>query len=219
MLSEPVTAISDLLLAVFCLAIVASFRKFRKLENSVYSWQVFFLLMGASTFIGVIVHGFRYYQSIPVHDNTWMLMNVIAGVSIYFAQLATSRSILKNSKNGAILRKIAAAQIVVYLILILIFRSFNVVKIQVAAGMVPVMIIYFYDFKKGVQGGAWLGTGIALSFVPAVFHSLKVTISENWFNHNDISHVFIGASFALISYGISIRLKAEEEVKKVSIAD
>jgi hypothetical protein len=168
--------------------------------------------MGLSVFTGVVVHGFRRYQSEDTHYNTWMLMNIIAGGSVYFAQIATARSILKDSSQGTLLSTIARIQALIYMACIAAVHSFSVVKIQIAAGMVPVMIIHFYDYRKGIKGGAWVGIGIALSFFSAVFHTLKLTISERWFNYNDISHVFIGASFVLISAGIRIRYRTAEQI-------
>jgi hypothetical protein len=218
-LSEPVTAVSDLLLSAFCISRVIVFQKYRSPDSALSFWQLFFLLMGVSSSVGVIVHGLRFYQSETVHYNTWMGMSVISGIAIYFAQMATSRSILRESKNGTLLRIIAQVQVVLFLILMILFRNYNVVKIQVAAGMVPVMIIHFYAFRKGMIGSAWLATGIAVSFFSAVVHTLKLSIDDRWFNFNDVSHVFIGTSFALISYGIIIRQKAELAEKAIPITE
>jgi hypothetical protein len=200
-LTEPVTALSDLLLTMLCFSIAVRLKKYKTLSSSIPSWQTFFVIMGISTFTGVLVHGLRNYQTEETHNQFWMGMNVISGVSIYFAQIATVKGILSHSKYGPTLRLVATIQVAAYLVCIALF--------QIAAGMIPVLILNFYDFKKGTPGGAWMGTGIAISFISAVFHTLKLSISERWFNYNDISHVFIATSFIFMARGLDLRMKKQ----------
>jgi hypothetical protein len=202
MLSEPITAITDVLLALLCFIIIFRLRVLKKETGSYSAWSFFFLGMGLSTLTGTIVHGCRHYQTEDAHYNTWMFMNVLSGLSVFFAQLATVKYIHQRSKHAKLLQTIAWIQLVCYFVLILIFRSFNVVKIQVAVAMIPVMIIHIAGFRKGIKGGGWVGAGIGMSFFSAVFHTFKISINEIWFNYNDLSHVFIGASFILIATGV-----------------
>jgi hypothetical protein len=203
-LSEPVTAISDLLLTLLCLSVCKLLQRMSGKNSAITYWQLFFFGMSLSVLTGVFVHGFRHYQTEEQHYLTWMLMNSITGCSVYFAQLATSRSVLKDTRQGNILRMIAQVQILVYLTCLFFIHSFMVVKIQIAAGMVPVMVIYIMNYRKGGKGGGWIGLGIGLSFFSAVFHTLKLSINERWFNYNDLSHVFITASFIMIAAGVKI---------------
>lgn len=212
-LSEPVTALTDLFLSALCFFLFLSLRKYSRISNAANSWQLFFLLMSISAFTGVMVHGLRVYQTEAGHHTTWMIMNVIAGIAIYFGQIATMRSILNDSKHRTRYKVIVNLQIVAYLACILLMKEFNynVVKAQVAIGMVPVMLLNFLDYRKGTRGGVWLGIGIGLSFFSGVFHTLKLSISENWFNYNDISHVFLCACFTLMAYGFTLRMKSMAE--------
>jgi hypothetical protein len=211
-LTEPITAVSDFLLTLLCLAICRKLQPFRKQEPAAAFWQYFFIGMGLSVLTGVVVHGFRQYQSEAEHYNTWMGMNVITGCSVYFAQIATALSVLKGGKGEKRMRTLATVQFVVYLACISLFHSFNAVKIQIAAGMIPVMVLNIIDSRKGAKGGAWLATGIGLSFFSAVCHTLKFSISERWFNYNDISHLFIASSFIGIYIGIRTRLTAGRDI-------
>jgi hypothetical protein len=205
-LSEPTTAVSDFLLTLYCLFICLYLHRRRKGDAAMGSWQLFFTGMGISFLTGVLVHGLRHYQTPEAHYNTWMVMNVITGCSVYFAQIATSRSILKGGRGESWMRTTANVQFIVYLVCIYVFHSFNAVKLQIAAGMIPVMVINFIDYRKGTKGGAWLGVGIGLSFFSAVFHTIKFSISERWFNYNDISHLFLAGSFTMMIMGISRRM-------------
>jgi len=216
-LSEPTTTISDFLLTLYCLLINLFLRRRRNGDAAMASWQFFFAGMGLSFLAGVFVHGLRHYQTEEAHYNTWMVMNVITGCSVYFAQIATSRSILKGGRGELLMRTTANVQFILYLVCIYLFHSFNAVKIQIAVAMVPVMLINFFDYRKGTKGGAWLGVGIGISFFSAVFHTLKLSISERWFNYNDISHLFLAGSFTMMIMGISRRMNGAEATEEEGI--
>ncbi|HEV7230861.1 MAG TPA: hypothetical protein VGO45_06010 [Bacteroidia bacterium] len=205
-LSEPVTAVSDLLLGMLCLFIIISLQKSKRNNPAVTLWQIFFFGMGLSTLTGVIVHGLREYQSETGNHSTWMFMNVISGASVYFAQLATAQSILKDFRFKKLFVIIANAQALAYLLCISFVSgfSFNAVIIQIAAGMIPVMIFHFSASGRNKPGATWIGTGISLSFLSAVARTTKMSLDPDWFNYNDISHIFIAASFIVMFRGISM---------------
>jgi hypothetical protein len=192
-LSEPITALTDLLLAFLCLAIILRLRKGKAKSDTALFWSLFFLGMGLSTLTGSVVHGMRHYQSISTNHTTWMFMNILSGASVFFAQLATYQYIGKRSRYGSAYRILAWTQLGCYAVLILIFRSFEVVKIQVAVGMIPVMIIHIVGYRKGIRGGGWVGAGIGASFFSAIFHTFKLSIDE-----------VIGISFVLIAKGVLV---------------
>ncbi|MFI5148469.1 MAG: DUF6962 family protein [Bacteroidia bacterium] len=204
LLSEPVTALTDLLLALLCLIIIFRLRRSQKTGAASTSWSFFFAGMGLSTFTGALVHGMRAYQTDAAHYNTWMVMNVVSGLSVFFAQMATVDFLRKSGRGDRIYKTIALIQLGCFIVLILLFRNFEVVKVQVAAGMVPVMIIHLTGLRKGVTGSGWIGAGIGVSFCSAIFHTFKLSIHPVWCNFNDLSHLFIGISFVLIAKGILI---------------
>jgi hypothetical protein len=210
-LSEPSTASTDLILAIICLIIMRRLTKDVPGNRWVRGWQFFFAGMGLSALTGVFVHGLRNYLSAADQYLIWMIMNIISGASVCFAQYATLQSVLLKAQNRNFYVALSALQLVAYLFCLLLIHpfSFTIVIIQVAIGMLPVMVINFCDSSKGKTGGIWLGVGIALTFISAVFHILKVSISEHWFNFNDIGHVFIGTSFLLICKGILLRVASE----------
>jgi hypothetical protein len=205
-LSEPVTAVSDLLISMLCLFIVVSLHRSKRNNPAVSFWQIFFLAMGLSAFIGIVVHGLREYQSETGNHSIWMFMNVISGASVYFAQMATARSVLKTSRFKNRFIQIANIQALVYLLCIIFVSGFtyNAVIIQIASGMIPVMALHFSALGRNIPGATWIGTGISLSFLSAVARTLQISLNRNWFNYNDLSHVFIAASFILMFRGISM---------------
>ena len=210
-LSEPTTAFTDLLLAIICLYVMRRLGSALSGSKWKRGWQLFFTGMGLSTLIGVFVHGLRNYLSLDNQYLIWMIMNIISGVSVCFAQYATMHSVLLRSRNRKSYLILTIVQALAYFFCLMLIRpfSFTIVIIQVAAGMLPIMILHYYDSAKGIKGGAWLGTGIALTFIAAVFRLLKVSFSEHWFNYNDIGHIFIGTSFLFICKGILLRAVPE----------
>jgi len=203
-LSEPITALTDLLLAILCSVIILRLLKFRNETGVMSPWSFFFLGMGLSTLTGAIVHGLRHYQTTDANYNTWMCMNILSGLSVFFAQLATAGYIGKISDKGGRYKTMAGIQLGCYIVLIFLFRSFEVVKIQIAVGMIPVLIIHLIGYRKGISGGGWVAAGIGTSFFSAIFHTFKISIDPVWCNFNDLAHVFIGISFVLIAKGVLI---------------
>lgn len=211
-IDEPTTAGTDLVLSILCVFIFLLLSRYSTQCHSIRPWRSFFLLMGLSTLFGSIVHGLRYYQSDTYHYNFWMAMNLISGIAVYFAQMATIKSNFKASRFRNILLTVPNIQLALYLVLIMLFRDFNMVKLQIAAGMVPIMFINFYDYFKGAKGGAWIAGGIAVASLSSVVHSVKFSLNE-WFNYNDISHVLLMCSFSMICYGVVVRMISTREAQ------
>ncbi|HEY6161073.1 MAG TPA: hypothetical protein VI112_07615 [Bacteroidia bacterium] len=210
-IDEPTTTGTDLLLTIICIFIFTWLSRLRGQCGSVSPWRNFFLLMGLSSLLGSIVHGLRNYQSEEYHYNFWMTMNIICGVAVYFAQVATIQSNFRISRFRKILVSIPNIQLAAYLVILYFIHNFNVVVIQIAVGMVPIMFINFFDYFRGTQGGGWISAGIALSCLPALVRGLKFSLNA-WFNYNDLSHVLLMCSFISIFYGVSKMVRARRQV-------
>jgi hypothetical protein len=213
-INEPTTAGTDLILTILCLFLFMWLSRFRSNCASISPWRNFFLLMGLSTLFGSIVHGLKYYQSDDYHYDFWMAMNIISGIGVYFAQMATIRSNFKASRFRSILITIPNIQLAMFLVILFFFRNFNVVIIQIAMGMVPIMFVNFLDYFKGTKGGGWISAGIAISCLSAAVHGLKLSL-HYWFNHDDLSHVLLMISFSMICYGVTVRNLGTKSSSKV----
>lgn len=210
-LTEPTTAISDVAITILCFWIFTSLDKFNQQSTLVKPWQYFFLFMGTSTFLGAIVHGLRFYQTEETRMFTWIVMNIISGTAVFLAQIATLRTHFSNSKYNKLAHVIIATQLIGYYIILIFIKNYNVVKLQVALGMLPIMFLNFYYYSTGQLGSAWIAGGIAVSIISAVVHGLKISFSQ-WFNYNDISHVVLMVTFSMISYGIGKKMMNTVEV-------
>lgn len=191
---DPVTALTNILIF---LAGFWSWKQIRRSEiSSVKSWRWFFLFIGISSLVGVIVHGFSFYTPIKTHFWIWIAMGLIQNLGVSFAQIGTAQQYFpKQSKWITVLVVLqflsaAAGQI--------LSADYKWVKWHIAAGLLPVMIWHLYRWSKGEKNARWIGIGIAVSGITVLVHSLKISISEKWFNFNDIAHLLIVVSLLVM---------------------
>ncbi len=187
------TAGTNLLLALLC------FIFFTKCKAVSPQWKWFFLLMSISTFLGVLVHGLRDIFSNQSIFNTWMLMSLVSGTALFFAQLHTLKSIYVLATKERIWTRIISVQLLLFYVLMLWFGSYQVVKIHGTIAMLPIMAVHL--LRPDFTGGKWISFGISLSIISAVVHSQKFSFSP-WFNYNDIAHVVLMATFYFTFKGV-----------------
>ncbi len=195
---DPITAITNL--AIFAFGI-GCYRRLRKedIEFPNKNWTFFFLLVALSSLIGTIVHGFSSYTSPEVHFHIWWLMCVLQGAGITFAQLGVGNCVFPQNKS--LVGIFVLIQFVAFAILLYTTRSFGVTKVHVALGLIPIMIYYVFQGMKGQKAEILVATGIGISALTAVVHSLKISLNE-WFNYNDISHLLIITSIVFMYRGV-----------------
>ncbi|TND10382.1 MAG: hypothetical protein FD123_24 [Bacteroidetes bacterium] len=196
---DPVTALTNLLtfiLTLWC------FRKLRRAElNEIDSgWRWFFLFMGISALMAIVVHGFSYYTPVKVHAGIWIFMCLVQGLGITFAQRATvQRYFSEQNKKTWLL--VPVIQFAVFAALLVTIQSYTVTKIHVAVGLVPLMVWYTIQHFSGNPSGAGIASGILVASLTAFIHGFKLSFSD-WFNYNDISHVVICIALWLMCKGV-----------------
>jgi len=195
---DPVTALTNLLIfltAVWC------FRRLRPIaaEQGINSWRWFFLFMGTASFIAIFVHGFSFYMAARMHFGLWVIMCLSQGLGATFAQLAVIRQTFSHSHRGS-WSLLSVAQYFLFGVLLLVFSSYEVVKIHIAACLLPIMIWYAIQYFSGNPAGGMIALGILVASFTALVHTFKMSFGL-WFNHNDISHLLICIGLALMSSG------------------
>jgi hypothetical protein len=83
----------------------------------------------------------------------------------------------------------------------LVIQSYEIAKLHVAVGLVPILIAYALQGLRGERGKTWIAAGILVSALTAVVHTFKLSFSV-WFNYNDIAHMLIVSSIILIGNGV-----------------
>jgi|GEM_PF-1018641 hypothetical protein len=209
-LRDPVTALTNI--GIFAAGLLCYLRlRKQKLDFPNKNWIYFFLLMGISSLVAVIVHGFSYYTPPEVHFKIWWVMCVLQGAGVTLAQFGFASNVL--SKYRMLVISVVTLQFGVFALCSYIFGTFTVAKFHLAAGLVPIMLYYIYVALKGKRAEMLVATGIGISALTALVHGLKLSISLEWFNYNDIAHCLIIASLVVMGRGVSLGLheKRHEE--------
>jgi hypothetical protein len=204
-LRDPVTALTNVLIVLAGLWCW----KNSKSENAIPAkrWSLFFLMIGLSSLVGVVVHGFSYYTAERTHFWIWITMGAVQGLGISFAQGATVQQYFTKQRYWLFI--LIAVQYAVLLFFFILSENYKAVKWHVAIGMLPVMGWNIYRWAKGELSGKWIALGVLVSGLTAAVHGFKISISLEWFNFNDIAHILIVISLFLIYKGVKTIVPAQ----------
>jgi len=194
---EPVGVFTDCIITILCFVF---YKKLLPVSKSIHYWRLFFLFLGFSTIVGACSHAFFEIHQGAAYKSFWLPMQVLNGIAVYFAQKATLNSVLKESRFYTFWKWIYIIQFIVYILVLLIVQKYLVTVIENILGLVPVMIIHFEAKRKEVYQ-KWIGYGISISFIAGTVHATKASL-HTYFNYNDIAHVIIIISLAVIYLGL-----------------
>lgn len=163
------------------------------------TWRWFFAGIAISSLIGVVVHGFSYYTSPSTHMAVWLSMGIVQAAGVSAAQLAAAQQHLPHLLR--FLRPMIIIQLVVTLFALFILRTYDVIKLHMAVGLIPVMSWKLTLSRRGLQYAGWIGGGILVSALTAAVHTFKLSLGP-WFNYNDIAHLLVVISLGMIGKGV-----------------
>jgi hypothetical protein len=192
-LADPLTFISDILMAVFC----AYFgHKLFHDFNSKYAklTAFFFLFLGFSAFLGGTAHLLDLYLGKNPHLIAW----TIQGISILFFQLA-SLKLIESSKIRFILKALTFAFFGIFISQILSVQHFDVVKVNSIVGLigfVSITHIYKYFQERDITY-LKIPLSIILFVGPAMIHSFDIYFNK-WIDQNVISHLLLLPCYYLL---------------------
>ena len=191
-IDEPVTVLTDLLVSVVC--IYAFWGLKQKSGRDISLFKNYFLSMAVATFLGGIIgHGFMYALPFEFKLPGW----VVSMFSIAFLERAVIVRSAKvfNQKWSVRLLWFNGIELCVFMFLTFYFLDFKFVEIHSGYGIVGVTLsLSLWNYIK--LKSAWTKQffiAIAFSGLAALVFSFKISLGE-WFNHLDISHVFMAAS-------------------------
>jgi hypothetical protein len=196
-IDEPITTVTDFLFIGVCFY---AFYKTKHLSNdkgmNLYRW--FFLLTGFSSLVAALIgHAFLYYFGWEAKIYGW----VTGIISISFSQFAA----LHHTRSSISPQLFKAYRIANYIeifsvsVLLFVVYSFVIVEIHSAYSLViNVTILECLHYKKTkspVSKSMIIGVGIAV--VAVMCHIFKIAFSV-WFNHMDLSHIFMALSMYMM---------------------
>lgn len=222
-LYEPITYISDLLLAGFSIFWFTRLKREGSEANMSQSFSRYFLFMGIAPFISGQAHLFDHYID---HNYFHVLGWSSAALGTYYFQrgCAMDFSIELKKKLNWIFVVLLVASITSYIAYQLFMDvdtnkvtvgvpGFILVSIFTAIGyvlfLVPMNYIKFQNEKDAGSGVILLG--IVLSAFTLVLHSKKFSLSPH-INYNVLSHFVLIMCYYLYFIGMRKKIRGYEEV-------
>ncbi len=195
MIRAPVTAGTNLILAVQCVLYFRSLRAGPEARSRL--WGGFFSMMAIATLAGVLKHGFQHQLSETGLLLVLWVSNVTSGIATYYAQRATAVTHAPEHLKRRFDR--------LFQVQFFVFLAGNVVLgpqilllvVNMAAGLLPVLGVEAMALRRGHPGSGWVVGGLSLSILTGAMYVAELSIGP-WLNHIDIAHLLIGVSFWLI---------------------
>lgn len=190
---EPVTTLTDLMVSAVCLYAFFQLKRY-KIDHRVYIlFRGYFLCMAISTFIGGIVgHGFLYALAPQWKFLGWGLSMVAINL-MERVMIAYSRSFMP-PKVTSFFSIFNIIELIVFAILAFTTLQFRYVEIHTAYGLTVFVFgfsLYHYFWKKNrTRMISYLMWSVGFAACASVFFLTKTGVSV-WFNHVDISHIFL----------------------------
>ena len=194
--SEPATVLTNWIFASFCL--LFGHKLFHNHSDKYQkNWSFYFLLIGLASITGGTAHGFFTYFGQNLHLVSWLFI----GIGVYGSELATSY-ILPDGNSRKRFRTFSLIKLVIFFSSLIYFQSFEVVRINTAMGLVGMVLpIHLLDFMKNKrQGSKTVVLAVIAMLAPAAVHAFRISYND-WFNHNDISHLVMILSFYVFYLG------------------
>lgn len=202
---EPVTILTNFLIAAFCLFAFFRINKTKQLLN--YYWSRFFLYIGVSSLLGSVAHGVHYQLGSFFLNVMIFAMNAVSLIAIYYCFKAANHYYFSGrQKQGNYSTYIVVGWIIILLIITLLQNNFLLIKIHAGIVLTYSLIIHVLTYRN--TGSPLIAWGIVVSFLPIIVHSLHLSFGE-WFNYKDIAHVIMLVSLAMIYKGVQQKVPLE----------
>lgn len=200
-INEPVTVLTDLVAAA--VSFYAFFQtKAKGRPRCVYYFKYFFLLMAlATSYGGIVGHGFIHYLSHPWKVPGW-IFSMFSIMLIERGAIMHSAPLMKPTV-GKIFAYANIVELTLLLIVVLVSLNFFFVEAHGAYGLMVVVFsleLYVYVKTKS-KASSLLLTAVFFAFISAVIHLGKVS-PHVWFNHIDLSHILMALSMWYVYSGV-----------------
>ena len=198
---EPITVLTDL---IFCVVCFYAFYKtyFITKIKAIKLYSLFFLTTGISTLIAALIgHAFLYRFGVDAKIYGWVL-GIFSIAFSQFAALYHTKSILGEKLFKALLIAFFI-EVLLGVIFTFYFWTFIVVIIHTTfAFLLVVTTLESIKYKKTKSVlSKYVIIGVGFMITAALCHLLKLGFGI-WFNHLDVSHVFMILSVTSMYIGV-----------------
>ncbi len=198
---EPITIITDIIISIVCFY---AFYKLKKINNRLPEqilFNYFFLFNGFSFLIGGLLgHGLNLYTGQLAHIYSWLLG--VVGVFFLVMSILLKNKLLMNPKTYILLSIINVLAMLISWYFVFEISKFIVAEIHAIFGVILIgLSVEFFGFKKlNYKSSFYYFSGIFILILASLVHVLKLSISDLWFNHNDLGHIVIAIAMVMFYY-------------------
>ena len=190
-INEPVTSITDVIIGITCLW---AFYKILKMphRNKIRTYILFYFFgMGLATLHGGIIgHGFLYMFSFEWKLPAWFV-SMVAVASLERSAIEYARKII-SPKLGVFFSWLNIIELLTFMFVSFYTLNFYYVMVHMAYGLaIVVASFHFYVYRKTKSQASYIFLiAVIVSAISALIFLNEWGISK-WFNHVDISHIFM----------------------------
>jgi hypothetical protein len=210
-LTEPVTLLTDLVIAFACIIFCCYFLLYMKSRAQLVRLFLFFFLLGLATFLGGLSHGFRYFEiSEFLGYSGW----IVSSVALLFLEYFFKESLSKKKNLDRFLTFLIPVKFGLVVILTVLLKSFIPTLINFSLVMICYILpVVAWEYTGRKERGLFLIIlGISMNIITLFVFLLKFKFS-NWVNYNDISHIILLISLSLLFSGLLINSQ-QKYIKK-----
>ncbi|MFI5203034.1 MAG: DUF6962 family protein [Flavobacteriales bacterium] len=217
-INEPITAITDLLVAGVCF-----YAFFKRTGHVRYEWthvffRYYFLFLGLSTLYGGLVgHAFIQYFGFEWKLPGW-IMSMIGVALIERATIMHAKEYMPY-KVGRFFSVLNVIELFTLLFCVVYFMNFSLVEAHAAYGLLIVVVAFelVVFIKSGQKSSKRILIAVGIGAVAAIVHIGQIIIHK-WFNHLDLSHVLMAISAYVFYMGAKL-IPYEANLEKKEIRD
>lgn len=213
-ISEPVTMLTDFVLAGFCLYYYFRLKNIAVSDPAKKYFSYYFLIMAIGTFLGGLLgHGLQPYLGMPGKYPSW-IATILTMSYLLLASVELLPNGNKNQKSKFLWLTIILA--VLFLSLALYNKHFSYViyhNIAAAVVMIPIFIYLYIKFK--MKGTDWILFSFIISTSIPYFQINRIGFNK-WFTYHDVCHTIMLVGLSLLFYGAYIILKHIEFTQRTT---
>ncbi|MEP1096982.1 MAG: hypothetical protein ABJG78_17825 [Cyclobacteriaceae bacterium] len=212
----PITMVTDIIVAIICFVAFAKLRNLPDQGNVHRLFKYYFLSMGLATFLGGVVgHGLMHYLPFYMKIPGW-ITSMFSIALLERAVIQYTRRLI-NPRIGRFFSWLNIIELLVFMILSLVTLNFQFVLIHAAYGMAIVVTGFtgFIYLKERSRGSAQILLAVLICSIGAFFFVFQIGI-DKWFNHVDVSHVFMMAGSVLYYKGSKKMILSQQAAEATS---
>ncbi len=211
-LQEPLTVLTDVLLAALCLGFFSRLsREFPgRCGGFIFFWALTFFMVALGALAGAVSHGFKPYLSEPVKFWVWKTAVFSIGLASLGMLGAGIRSAFPGAgSTGRFLMGAALLKFFVFAWVMARSDRFLFVIVDYLFSMAAVLALSVKEGIRPGNGPAWTSAGLLLSFAAAGVQQSPLFLGP--LNHNDLYHVVQMAACSLLFKGVLVRAAGNKE--------